>query len=881
MRRASVSWRWLGISAAVASIISCEQQQPAQPSALKPQTAVNAGGQPFPIEFTVIAHQDDWQLFQGDRTASAVQTAQKVVIVYVTAGDAGTHTSLPAYWQARETASMASVDSMTAPGPWSCANVTLNAHVIWRCTKANTVSYYMRLPDGNGEGQGFGLGSLARLRSGAISTFRAVNSSTTYTSWGDLLATFQALVAAEGAGQADANVAMHMHDWDEELNGGDHSDHMMTGEMVKAAALIHPWNRFWYVGYNSLHQPANVSGAQLAKKWKLIVAYDDVMMDLMGETIIGTSHAEEWSERTIFRSELSPLPPPPPGIPFAPTALAATAVSATSIDVTWIDNSNDEDGFHLERAPDAGGVAGTYAEIASVGANVATYSDADVAADTRYWYRVRAFTAVGNSGYSNAASASTAPPAAPSALVTTAVNAGQINLAWTDNAPDEQGFSVERADDAGGVAGTYTEIASVAAGVATYSNTGLTGGTRYWYRVRAYNALGNSSYSNEASAATPAPPAAPSALLATPFSTTRIDLAWTDNATDEQGFRIERAPNAGGVAGTYTQIASVGANVRTYSNSGLSAGVTYWYRVRAYNTAGNSAYSNEANAMTQPPPPPGAPSALVASTTSATRLDLAWVDNATNEQGFRVERAPDAGGTAGTFAQIASVGANVRAYGNTGLTGGTRYWYRVRAYNTAGNSAYSNEANATTLGPLAPSNLQAVAISGAVVNLTWTDNAVDETAYRIQRAPDAGGVPGTWATVTTVGANVTTYRNTGRASATTYWYRVRAENAVGNSAYTPGTSVTTMVQVAPSGLTANAYLVGTQRNVDLTWSPGTELTVDVYRNGSKIVTARANDGGPYNNKPSASLALPITYQVCVNGKTGAANCSAVVSVTSF
>ena len=133
-----------------------------------------------------------------------------------------------------------------------------------------------------------------------------------------------------------------------------------------------------------------------------------------------------------------------------------------------------------------------------------------------------------------------------------------------------------------------------------------------------------------------------------------------------------------------------------------------------------------------------------------------------------------AGGVAGAFTQIASVGANVRTYGSTGLGGGTRYWYRVRAYNTAGNSAYSNEASATTLGPLAPSNLQAVAVSGAAVDLTWTDNALDETSYRIQRAPDAGGVPGSFANVTTVGANVTMYRNTGRTQATTYWYRVRA-----------------------------------------------------------------------------------------------------------
>src|SRR5262245_20384754 len=464
MRRAPALFRWLAVAVTVGAIVSCEQTQPVQPRSETPQAAVNAAGQPFPIEFVVIAHQDDWQLFQGDRTASAVQTASKVVIVYVTAGDAGSATSLPAYWQARETASKASVDSMhpVGGGTWSCANITHNAHAMLRCTKGNTVSYYMRLPDGNGEGQGFGSnGSLAKLRAGTISTFRAVDGSTTYNSWANLVATFQALVAFEAAGQADANLAMHAHDYDLELNGSDHSDHINTGELIKAANVGHGWNRFWYIGYQSMFEPPNVSGAQLALKWKLIKAYDDVMVNLMGETIIGTSHAEEWSERTVFRSELSPLPPPPPGIPFAPTALNANAVTSTSIGLSWTDNSSDEDGFRIERAPDVSASAGTYAEITTVGANVASYTDTDVVADTRYWYRVRAYTAVGNSGYSNAATAGTLSPPAPTALGLTVVNATQINLAWTDNAGDEQGFSIERAPDAGGVAGTYAEIATV------------------------------------------------------------------------------------------------------------------------------------------------------------------------------------------------------------------------------------------------------------------------------------------------------------------------------------------------------------------------------------------------------------------------------------
>jgi len=93
----------------------------------------------------------------------------------------------------------------------------------------------------------------------------------------------------------------------------------------------------------------------------------------------------------------------------------------------------------------------------------------------------------------------------------------------------------------------------------------------------------------------PTPPAAPSGLSATAVSSSQINLAWTDNATDETGYHVERSTD-----GTnFSEIAALGANATSYSNTGLAASTTYWYRVRASNTAGFSGYSNTANATTQ------------------------------------------------------------------------------------------------------------------------------------------------------------------------------------------------------------------------------------------------------------------------------------------
>jgi hypothetical protein len=179
-------------------------------------------------------------------------------------------------------------------------------------------------------------------------------------------------------------------------------------------------------------------------------------------------------------------------------------------------------------------------------------------------------------------------------------------------------------------------------------------------------------------------------------------LVWTDNSRNETGFKIERHMN-----GTHWhQIATVGANVTSYVSNVKRPGLRY-FRVRAYNNVGNSGYSDVANADTTslcatstptpsptptPTPTPAAPTNLTARAVSSSQINLSWTDHSNNETGFKVERA----GHGQSFKQIATVGANVTTYADTGLKASTTYRYRVRVYNSRGNSAYSNIASART-----------------------------------------------------------------------------------------------------------------------------------------------------------------------------------------
>src|SRR3989442_313634 len=133
----------------------------------------------------------------------------------------------------------------------------------------------------------------------------------------------------------------------------------------------------------------------------------------------------------------------------------------------------------------------------------------------------------------------------------------------------------------------------------------------------------------------PALPAAPSSLSATAASSSQINLSWTDNSSNESGFKVERCAGSG--CTSFAQVATVGANVTSCSDTGLGSAATYSYRVKAWNSTGDSGYSNTSSATTQDTPP-AAPSNLTATAASSSQINLAWTDNSSNETGFKIER---------------------------------------------------------------------------------------------------------------------------------------------------------------------------------------------------------------------------------------------------
>lgn len=385
-------------------------------------------------------------------------------------------------------------------------------------------------------------------------------------------------------------------------------------------------------------------------------------------------------------------------------------------------------------------------------------------------FAVSAVDRVGN----ESARAGVTPPNAASGL--TAIASGvTVNLSWTDNSNDETGFAVYRATTAGG---PYTLVTTTAANTTSYTDTPGPVGT-YYYIVRSVIGLVEAADSNEASA-TIVPPPAPSGLTA-PVNGMTATLHWTDNSTNETGFEVYRSTTSGG---SYTLVTTTAANATSYTDTPGPIG-TYYYVVRAMVGLAASAYSNEASATLVPP---AAPSGLTA-TPSGVAVNLGWTDNSSYETSFEVYRSTTSGGS---YALIYTTASNATSYTDTPSGAGT-YYYVVKAVAGVAASGYSNEASASIVAPAAPTWLSG-AINGTDVNLTWTDNSNDETAFQVLRSTAAGGP---YTVVQTTAANATSATDSPTASGT-YYYVVRG---VKSTLYSDNSNEVSITVTLPTSIT--------------------------------------------------------------------------------
>jgi len=282
-------------------------------------------------------------------------------------------------------------------------------------------------------------------------------------------------------------------------------------------------------------------------------------------------------------------------VPTAPTAMQLTN-SGANVSMSWTDNSNNETTFDIERARWVAGVWTEWTGLPSAGANATSASDNNVPAG-QYAYLVRAHNATGDSPWLIGVvfhSSATTIPAAPTSLQL-ANSGSNVTVAWADNATNELGYDVMRAR---WVAGVWSEWTSWPVDIngTSFTDTNAPDGT-YAYLVRAQNPIGPSAWLiaviDHSTATTP--PAAPTGLQLVSTGP-GVKLTWTDNATNELVYDVQRAHFVGGVW-TEWNAWPADINATSFTDPSVPSG-TYAYLVRARNPIAASAWV--INVITRP-----------------------------------------------------------------------------------------------------------------------------------------------------------------------------------------------------------------------------------------------------------------------------------------
>lgn len=389
----------------------------------------------------------------------------------------------------------------------------------------------------------------------------------------------------------------------------------------------------------------------------------------------------------------------------APTNLTAVDVRTRQVDLVWDDNSQVEDEYRIAVSTDGGLTWDNL--VQDLPPDTRSYTVSGLAPETDYQFRVRARNYLAEGGaegaVSNVVSVRTAgvTPAAPSNLRVTGVRSFQVDLTWQDNSHNEDWFRVSVSADNGG---TWTVAGTAQAGATSYTVRELEHNTAYRFRVRAVNETidGNavSDPSNEVAATTAQVTVTPpSNLRTTEVRTRRVDLAWADNADNEDEYRVAISRDGGATWDNLVE--DLPPNTESYTVTGLEPGTSYQFRVRARNylpNGGAVGSVSNAIALTTLDPTPAAPSGLVATEVRARQVDLVWRDNSHKEDLFRVSVSTNGGAN---WTILDTVASNRTSYTVTGLAPDASYKFRVLAVNDTADGKYvsapSNELSVRTL----------------------------------------------------------------------------------------------------------------------------------------------------------------------------------------
>ena len=558
-----------------------------------------------------------------------------------------------------------------------------------------------------------------------------------------------------------------------------------------------------------------------------------------------------WSQYPVSNMDFAP---DAPAIPAAPRVTIGNSSASGKPQLTWaaVDGAAKYEIYRSTQQSTGYSLLGTTTST--------SYVNTSAAAGITYYYKVCAVNSAGTSAYSNIVSgrAKAAIPAAPRVTIGNSSASGKPQLTWAavDGAAKYEIYRSTQQSTGFTLLGTTTST--------SYVNTGAAVGKTYYYKVRALNVDGAAgAYSSTVSGAAKAvAPAAPTVTM-TYSDGGKPKLTWSA-VSGAASYRVYRSESRG------TGYSLLGTTTSTsYVNTGAAVGKTYYYRVKAVNSAGTSAYSNIVSGRAKAAIP-AAPHVTIGTSSASGKPQLTWaaVDGAAKYEIYRSTQQSTGFTLLGTTTST--------SYVNTGAAVGKTYYYKVRALNVDGAAgAYSSTVSgaAKAVAPAAPTVTMTYS-DGGKPKLTWS--AVSGAAsYRVYRSESRGTGYSLLGTTTS-----TSYVNTGAAVGKTYYYRVKAVNSAGTSAYSNIVSGTARTP-APAAPVLKGGTSSASGKPQLTWAAvNGAAKYDVYRSNSADGTfskVGSTDKTTYVNT-GAVKGVTYFYKIRAVGASGASGFSNTVAI---
>ena len=477
-------------------------------------------------------------------------------------------------------------------------------------------------------------------------------------------------------------------------------------------------------------------------------------------------------------------------VPGIPTGLTISGETESTLHISW----------NAEPNTTSYGLFRNTVLIFTDTTGMLAYTDSMLAGGTSYTYTVLATNSAGSSAQSAGVTGTTIPNPPTGLTVTT---------------PTESTLTISWASSVGATLYTLYRDGAIISADATspVTDASLAGGTTYAYRVVAKNGSGASGLSTTAFGLTV--PVAPILAVSSPTEST-LTITWV-NSPGAASYELYRATSA---AGPFTTMIATGIEGTAYTNGGLTVSTSYYYKARAWNSAGYSQLSATAaggTTLAAAGSAPVTPVGLRVVETFNNSITMAWnpVATATSYELFR-----DDGSTNGQVYSGSALSVN-----DSGLQNGTSYSYTVQATNAQGSSAVSPAVTAVTI-PKIPTGLAVGSPTTSSLTISW-DAITGATGYQLMRATAAGGP---YSNVYTGPADTITVA--GLSSGTTYYFKVASSNAggvSGLSGYAMGTTTPTLT--APGAPFVDGPTVS---SLDVQWAPTGAPSYVAYRDTNRF-----------------------------------------------